>query len=248
MRGPFFYVICVMDPDFQRYLQGLDNEGNSPKYGEYPTYADADKLVPWIEREWGKGRLEAPDNYTLGQPMSYYAEQGGPALGNFTPEDAIRAQEALEGLRDQGHGISVMQHKVHELLPKVEDYHTWKGQQKVSAARPPMYYRWVFSPVKGVSLGSNNDLHPALVPYHRDLAGKDGGQDLMHGYAYRIGNGWRLTDYEHKPVEDPFIVKQVVHALNAKEGTQEHTGASWHPAEYDWERLHYAVPQEKAAS
>lgn len=107
----------------------------------------------------------------------------------------------------------------------------------------PFYYRWVFSPTKGVTLGSNEDDHPALVPYHQGLGGKVDGQDLRHGYAYRLGNGWRLTDWEHKAVEDPFIFAQVVRALGLKENPEMAAEGSWHPVkEANWDRLHYGLP------
>lgn len=116
--------------------------------------------------------------------------------------------------------------------------------QTLSSAVKPLYYRWVFSPSKGVTLGTNQDDHPALVKYHQGLGGDINDTDLSHGYAYPIGNGWRLTDYEHQPVEDPYIVNQVVRRLNHEDGPQRRSEGSWQPTEYDWDCLHYGLPRE----
>lgn len=115
--------------------------------------------------------------------------------------------------------------------------------------RKPLYYRWIFSPQKGVTLGTNSDDHPALVKYHQALGGDINDTDLTHGYASPIGNGWRVTDLDHQPVEDPFIVNQVVRRLNHEDGPQmpSHEGL-WRPIEYDWDRLHYGLPREKVGS
>jgi hypothetical protein len=80
----------------------------------------------------------------------------------------------------------------------------------------PLYYRWVFSPASGeVTLAHNLDDDPKL---HGDLAREQNEPGLVHGYAYRIGGGWRLTDWEHRPVEDPYVVAQVMRKLRDEEG------------------------------
>jgi hypothetical protein len=109
---------------------------------------------------------------------------------------------------------------------------------KTGSALPPLYYRWAFSPDTGVSLSSNEDDHPARVPYHQDLAGKSG-KDRQHGYAYRIHGGWRLTDWEHGDVKDPYIVSQVVQALRTQEGPKDE---SEKPSREAFARLHYGLP------
>lgn len=111
--------------------------------------------------------------------------------------------------------------------------------------RPPLYYRWVFTPEQGVTLSSNDDDHPSRVPYHTDLGGLVDQQAPYHGYAYRIGDGWRLTDWEHGAVEDPFIAAQVVRALKGKDGFERTSQNVWEPVEYDWNRLHYGLPEPK---
>lgn len=76
----------------------------------------------------------------------------------------------------------------------------------------PVYYRWTFSPRTGVSLGHNEGDLDAFVQYREGSSDSDD-----KGYAYRIGNGWRLTDWEHRPVEDPYVVSQVVRKLQDQE-------------------------------
>lgn len=114
-----------------------------------------------------------------------------------------------------------------------------------SHAGKPLYYRWVFSPTKGVTLGTNQDAHPALIDYHQNLGGQINDTDLTHGYAYPIGNGYRVTDYEHQPVSDPYIVNAVVRRLNLGRDPQMSAEGSWQPTEYDFDRLHYGLPKEK---
>jgi hypothetical protein len=42
------------------------------------------------------------------------------------------------------------------------------------------------------------------------MAAKRPEHDVICGYAYRIGNGWRLTDAEHNPILDPHLSAQVM--------------------------------------
>lgn len=106
----------------------------------------------------------------------------------------------------------------------------------------PLYYRWTFSPDTGeVEVGHNDEDHPALVRYHEQLADKLNRADVINGYAYRITDGWRLSDDEHKPLEDPYIVSQVLRALNR--GPQP-TGPDWTPEHEDFDRLHYGLPAQ----
>lgn len=84
-----------------------------------------------------------------------------------------------------------------------------------------LYYVWVFDPQTGevdVYDGESNSLD---VPSHDDLANQYPHEERLHGYAYRIINGWRVTDWEDKPVEDPYVLNAVTAALR---GTQGHSG------------------------
>src|SRR4051812_37758656 len=83
----------------------------------------------------------------------------------------------------------------------------------------PIYYRWVFKPSTGsVDLSHNDEAPPAEVRYHTELAQDAGEPNTYHGYAYRIGKGWRIFDWENKPVNDPHVVAQVLRAIRKKEG------------------------------
>jgi hypothetical protein len=116
-----------------------------------------------------------------------------------------------------------------------------------SRSTPPLYYRWVFSPDTGeVVIGHNEEDHPALVRYHKELAGQLNRPNLTHGYAYRLVGGWRLTDWEHKPLEDPFITSQILNKLGEKASI--HEDNSWVPAQHDYDRSHYGLPTPKDSS
>lgn len=110
----------------------------------------------------------------------------------------------------------------------------------------PLYFRWVYSPHKGVTVNNNQEAHPTKVKYHGDLGGDINDTDLTHGYASALDGGWRITDLAHQPVEDPYIVNQVVRRLNLEDGPQIRSEGSWQPSEYDFDRLHYGLPAELA--
>lgn len=126
--------------------------------------------------------------------------------------------------------------------PSVSGHPWYAPLSKVAAKVPPIYYRFVFSPKGGVSLVDNDTTHPAWTPYHRDIAGASGEANLIHGFAYRIGDGWRLTTEEHKPVHDPHVVAQVVRALMEREGHQKPRQSAWTPTEWDFDRTHFGLP------
>src|SRR5450755_3024481 len=68
----------------------------------------------------------------------------------------------------------------------------------------PLYYLWTFNPVDGeVYMDHNEDKHPAHHVTHDDLAPHVHHPEKVHGYAYSIKDGWRITDDEHKEVKDP---------------------------------------------
>lgn len=106
----------------------------------------------------------------------------------------------------------------------------------------PMYYRWTFSPDTGeVEVGHNDEDHPALVRYHNQLADKIDRAHVVNGYAYRISDGWRLSDDEHRPLEDPYVVSQVLRALNQGDRP---VGPTWTAEHEDFDRLHYGLPSQ----
>lgn len=386
----------MQSPEGQKFL---DFVGDSNPYA--PSYLEADKMLPWLAREWKKGRLNLPTD-PHDRRMSYEDQSG--LLNHINAGQMKETQAALEEMSKRRQGVDVMQHKVHELVPKVQEFQDWKKVQNreglgeelhrfpdgwsvrrlntpeefedegnemghclneerdryhdqsengqrifvslrdhknlphatmeltpdhwrrgeetanhggyydfpgtrsegwepqlgpdatiqqfygkedapplieyerrmgewlhphgvpfeweenpeadlwreeqglapaIAAGTQPLYYRWVYSPSKGVTLNSNQDDHPALVKYHTGLSGDINDIDLSHGYASHIGGGWRITDLEHQPVEDPYIVQQVVRRLNHEEGPEIRSEGSWQPSEFNWDRLHYGIPCEK---
>ena len=77
----------------------------------------------------------------------------------------------------------------------------------------PLYWVWVFDPQDAEVELYNEEDHPLDTPGHSELAAKHPHPERLHGYAYRIVNGWRITDWEHKALEDPFVVGKVQEAL-----------------------------------
>jgi hypothetical protein len=85
----------------------------------------------------------------------------------------------------------------------------------------PSYYLFAFSPQTAkVHLMHDHEGHPADTKTHTDFASHVGEPDLVHGYAYPIHGGWRLTNIEHDPLGDPYVAHKVVEALRAQSGPQ----------------------------
>lgn len=123
--------------------------------------------------------------------------------------------------------------------PELQSMMEHRNFSKVAAAKSdvPLYYRWAFSPDSGeTALAHNHEDHPAKVKGHGDLAGILNRPNLVHGFAYRVPGGWRLTDWDHQPVDDTFVVSRVLDALRGKHSTPPSFGAT------DFERLHYGQP------
>ena len=79
----------------------------------------------------------------------------------------------------------------------------------------PIYYLWLFDPQTGHVTVENTDGVPrANQRYHVDLAEDVPHPERVQGYAYPIRGGYRVTDWEHRPVDDPYIVNQVVRTLD----------------------------------
>lgn len=79
----------------------------------------------------------------------------------------------------------------------------------------PDEWLWVFDPQEDlVHLEHNENRHPADHITHKHLAEKVVHPDRVHGYAYKIPGGWRITDWDHRPVEDRHVRKLVHRALD----------------------------------
>jgi hypothetical protein len=81
----------------------------------------------------------------------------------------------------------------------------------------PTYYLWVFDPQEDkVHVEHNEDRHPADHVDHSHLAKRVVHPDRIHGFAYRIRGGWRITTWEHRPVDDPHVLELVRKALKGQ--------------------------------
>jgi hypothetical protein len=79
----------------------------------------------------------------------------------------------------------------------------------------PVYFLWCFDPFNDKVIIEHNDWRDnAQHIDHRDLAEKVPHPERVHGYAYRLKNGWRITDWEHRPVDDSHIFHLVHEGLN----------------------------------
>lgn len=80
----------------------------------------------------------------------------------------------------------------------------------------PTYYLWTFDPQEDrVHIDHNENKHPADHVTHDELAPQVHHPDRVHGYAYSIKDGWRITDDDHKQV-DAHLVKLVLDALRGE--------------------------------
>lgn len=85
------------------------------------------------------------------------------------------------------------------------------GQGQWVYSSSPLYYRWTFNPQTGeVHLSHNQEDSPRL---HGDFERELNVRDLIHGFAYPIEGGMRITDREHKPMDDPFVTNKVIDSL-----------------------------------
>lgn len=92
--------------------------------------------------------------------------------------------------------------------------------------RGPLYWLWVFDPQSGkVIVEHNHGKHRAEHIDHSHLAERVPHPDRTHGYAYKIQGGYRITDWEHRPLTDPFIHRAVRDALNDEEPERTHSRA-----------------------
>lgn len=100
-----------------------------------------------------------------------------------------------------------------DLLPRIDQEHSDE----------PLYWLWVYDPQEDkVHVEHNEDRHRAEHVDHGHLAEKVSHPGRVHGYAYRIRGGFRITDWEHRAVDDPHIrelVRDTLGDKNAKSRT-----------------------------
>jgi hypothetical protein len=78
----------------------------------------------------------------------------------------------------------------------------------------PDHYLWTYDPSDAkVYVGHDRGRHPAHYLTHETLAPNVKHEGAIHGYAYPIEGGFRVTDWDHDEVKDPFVVKRIVGAL-----------------------------------
>lgn len=74
----------------------------------------------------------------------------------------------------------------------------------------PLYYLWVYDPqTDRVTVEHDEGKHAADHALHSELASHVPHPDRVHGYAYPIKGGYRITDWEHRAVKDPHIKETV---------------------------------------
>lgn len=101
-----------------------------------------------------------------------------------------------------------------------EDFKSLLPKREAADADTLRYWIWVFDPATGkVQVEDNEDRHPARHLDHSDLARRVPHPDRIHGYAYRLrhGKGFRITDWDHREVKDPYVKRQVGLALEGRQ-------------------------------
>jgi len=84
-------------------------------------------------------------------------------------------------------------------------------------SKDPVYWLWVFDPMKDrVYIEHNKNRHSADRITHEDLANRVPHPARVHGYAYPIRGGYRITDWDHRAVTDPHIFESVRNALRKR--------------------------------
>lgn len=82
-----------------------------------------------------------------------------------------------------------------DLLPKASDREEEDDDR-------PIYYLWTWDPEEDkIHMDHNEDRQYADYLTHETLAPSVHHPDKVHGYAYSIKGGWRITDDSHKEVD-----------------------------------------------
>ena len=81
----------------------------------------------------------------------------------------------------------------------------------------PISWLWVYSPVDNiVHITHNEGRHPAYRITHKDHHPEITHESAMRGFAFKIKGGWRIVDRASKEIDDPYVTKMVVLALEGK--------------------------------
>lgn len=100
-----------------------------------------------------------------------------------------------------------------DLIPS-EILEAFRKRKERKADVKTLYYSWLFFPKDAsVELHHPGETDRANRKYHLE---HNSDPDTVHGYAYRIKGGWRVTDWEHKTC-DKYIANQVISAIERKE-------------------------------
>lgn len=194
----------LRDPSFEKsfYQKGIYQSPNEEESGMAKPFSqrffDEDGIM---SEEWREDDAPNPQeqwiNWDLLKTLAPDVMQGDEGLLTRYPDTtAIPPLYRRDQIRPNRNPF-----------PNPDQLSLFESKAKTSAIAP-VYYRWSFGPKTGVTLSHNESKIDALMNY------RDGAtSDSVDGYAYRIGNGWRLTDQEHRPVEDPYVVSQVVRKL-----------------------------------
>lgn len=212
----------------------------------------ASGFAPWHR----KPGFNAP-SYVIGVPRPEGAHQNpGLGLGDTTemvvpgqvPFDQVRQAWQFRPYAAQNGSMELRTENYGEQWGGRPDtsYHqfAWRPmplgppprQSRVKLATP-LYVRWAFSPASSEVMLADNEGDPLNVQYHGDMAAQLNEPNLVHGYAYRLQDGWRLFDWENRPLEDPFIIAQVMRKL-----VGEHSSPQDLPQDPDFSRMHQGLP------
>lgn len=86
--------------------------------------------------------------------------------------------------------------------------------QPPSKEAGPLYHLWGFNPQDAsITLENNESKHPAQVITPTDMRDKIVHPNALFGYAYPIQGGYRITDEDHRPIDDNFITNEVLKSL-----------------------------------
>jgi hypothetical protein len=93
---------------------------------------------------------------------------------------------------------------------------------RVARLNAPLYYLYVFDPQTGTVTIENTEGKPrAEHKYHAELAEEIPHPGRIHGYVYPIQGGYRITDWEHRPLTDPFVKRRVIQTLEGQHFSNE---------------------------